>query len=429
MLSNNEIIVRQDGTDILDGRARGLIVYSREGLQAYDYQIPGAKSFTECVGISVPWGRQQQLKLVLVYRPPAPPGGPKDGDNTARMCQSLSKLEGNVVIVGDFNMKGIDWDLGWSARSGENMLLEVLQNKFWSQLVREPTHTEGNTLDLVIPSSTELVAKVEVLGYIGPGCDHNMILTYIVGPAREQRNKEEVPDWSKADYDALREAFEAVDWEDEFKDKKGEECMDLFYSVIQRVTDECIPKKLRRAGSRPIWMNKNILRLIRKKKRLWKAYSSQDFYQRDYQSFQAYKKVQNDVKKAVKLAKRKFEKSWAKGAKKNPKAFYSYLKKKTANKVSVGPLMDGDSLVTDDSEMAELLNNFFCSVFTRENLQDMPEPKQIFTGDEPLTETRFETDEVKKKLVKLKPSAAPGPDGVWTRILHKMADVLANLCL
>ena len=55
------------------------------------------------------------------------------------MCQSLAKLEGNVVIVGDFNMKGIDWDLGWSASSGENMLLEVLQNKFWSQLVREPT--------------------------------------------------------------------------------------------------------------------------------------------------------------------------------------------------------------------------------------------------------------------------------------------------
>ena len=47
-------------------------------------------------------------------------------------------------------------------------------------------------------------------------------------------------------------------------------------------------------------------------------------------------------------------------------------------------------------------------------------------GKELLTEARFEPDEVKKKLVKLKPSAAPGPDGVWTRILHKMADVLAK---
>ena len=122
-----------------------------------------------------------------------------------------------------------------------------------------------------------------------------------------------------------------------FSDKGGEECMDLFYSVIQRETDKCIPKKMRRIGSRPIWMNKNILRMIRKKKRIWKAYSSQDYYQRDFQSFKAYKKVQSDVKKAVQQAKRKLEKSLAKNAKKNPKAFYSYLKKKNCNKVSVGP--------------------------------------------------------------------------------------------
>ena len=305
-------------------------------------------------------------------------------------------------------------------------MLTLLQNKFWTQLVRGPTHVDGNTLDLVIPSTTELVAKVEVMDYLGPGCDHNMILTNLVGPARDQTTKEEVPDWSKADYNAMREAFEAVNWEEEFSDKGGEECMDLFYSVIQRETDKCIPKKMRRIGSRPIWMNKNILRMIRKKKRIWKAYSSQDYYQRDFQSFQAYKKLQSDVKKAVQQAKRKLEKSLAKNAKKNPKAFYSYLKKKNCNKVSVGPLIDGENLVTDDSQMAELLNNFFCSVFTREKLADMPEPEQLYRGDEPLTEADFKEEDVRKKLTNLKPSAAPGPDGVWTRILQKLADVLAK---
>ena len=73
----------------------------------------------------------------------------KDGGNTARMCQALAKLEGNVVIVGDFYMKGIDWDLWWSASNGENILLDILKDKFWTQLVRGPTHVDGNTLDLV----------------------------------------------------------------------------------------------------------------------------------------------------------------------------------------------------------------------------------------------------------------------------------------
>ena len=56
----------------------------------------------------------------------------------------------------------------------------------------------------MITSSPELVASTEVLDYLGPGCDHNMILTNLVGPVRDENTKEEVPDWSKADYNAMR---------------------------------------------------------------------------------------------------------------------------------------------------------------------------------------------------------------------------------
>ena len=38
----------------------------------------------------------------------------------------------------------------------------------------------------------------------------------------------------------------------------------------------------------------------------------------------------------------------------------------------------------------------------------------------------FQAGKVKKKLKELRPSAAPGPDRVMTRVLHTMADVLAS---
>ena len=41
----------------------------------------------------------------------------------------------------------------------------------------------------------------------------------------------------------------------------------------------------------------------------------------------------------MKKAKRDFEKKLAKNAKKNSKMFLSYMKQKTANKVTVGPLV------------------------------------------------------------------------------------------
>merc|ERR1712030_23581 len=99
--------------------------------------------------------------------------------------------------------------------------------------------------------------------------------------------------------------------------------------------------------------------------------------------FEAYRNVQKEVQKSVKKAKRNFERKIAKDE--NKKAFYSYMKKKTSNRVSVGPLKEGDELVTDNKKMAEILNNWYCSMFTRENLQQLPEAEQIFTGNVPLT--------------------------------------------
>ena len=115
------------------------------------------------------------------------------------------------------------------------------------------------------------------------------------------------------------------------------------------------PKKLRRANNRPIWMTRNLMRIIRKKRRLWKVYKSS----KDYQEYLAYKNVEKTVQKSVRRAKQKFERNLAKNAKKSPKAFYSYLRTKTSNKETVGPLKDGKEYTTNDEKMANVLNDFF----------------------------------------------------------------------
>ena len=102
------------------------------------------------------------------------------------------------------------------------------------------------------------------------------------------------------------------------------------------------------------------------------------------------------------------------------------MKKKTSNRVSVGPLKDGEKIVTDNKEMAEMLNNWYLSVFTRENLEQMPEAEQLFTGETPLISVKFTPNKVLEKLKELKPNAAPGPDGIWTKIISSMAEVICG---
>ena len=75
--------------------------------------------------------------------------------------------------------------------------------------------------------------------------------------------------------------------------------------------------------------------------------------------------------------------------------------------------------------MAELLNDFFCSVFTREDCSNIPQAEQLFTGEVPLETVEITEEKVRKKLEKLKPSSAPGPDKLWPRVLHKLSTVIA----
>ena len=80
---------------------------------------------------------------------------------------------------------------------------------------------------------------------------------------------EEVPDWQKADFVKLREILGEIDWGEEFLDKSTAEMWTIFEQKLNSAQLSCVPKKRRRVSNKPIWMNLNVLRVIRKKRRLW----------------------------------------------------------------------------------------------------------------------------------------------------------------
>ena len=70
---------------------------------------------------------------------------------------------------------------------------------------------------------------------------------------------------------------------------------------------------------------------------------------------------------------------------------------------------DVNKLITDDCTMAEMLNTFFCSVFTREDLSRLPEAEHYLQGvdSEKLRTVIITEEKIKKKLQNLPPSSAP----------------------
>ena len=84
-----------------------------------------------------------------------------------------------------------------------------------------------------------------------------------------------------------------------------------------------------------------------------------------------------------------------------------------------------NKLVTDNKEQANILNNWYCSVFTREDISQVPEAVDVFEDSNTLEEIVITRDRLKKKLLALKPKSAPGPDKIWARVAHDLATELS----
>ena len=162
-----------------------------------------------------------------------------------------------------YNLPGIDWERGWSASTGEQMVIDTFNDMFWTQHVRGATHVGGNTLDLLTSSNRDMIVDLKNHGYLGTS-DHIILEASIAGPIRGVDSDELIPDWSKADLSNFKESVANIDWQAKFLDKSGKECMAEIYQIIENGSKTFVPLRPRRISSKPVWMNRNILRLIRK---------------------------------------------------------------------------------------------------------------------------------------------------------------------
>jgi len=122
----------------------------------------------------------------------------------------------------------------------------------------------------------------------------------------------------------------------------------------------------------------------------------------------------------VKKVKFNFEKKLAENIKKDSKSFYAYVRGRSQATRKLGPLKDSrGNLVESSEDMSVLFNEAFGKVFTKENLNDVPEAKWVFTGKEGtgLCDISLDEETVLQKLEKLRDDKAAGADELVPRFL------------
>ena len=112
---------------------------------------------------------------------------------------------------------------------------------------------------------------------------------------------------------------------------------------------------------------------------------------------------------------------------KNPKRFWSAVKSTRNSRPTVNFLHTDDTFTTDKLCMANILNTFFHSVFNPREAEP-PTSTQSETLSPPtpqLCHIELADFEVVEVLRQLDPNKACGPDGIPSRLLSELADVIS----
>ena len=158
---------------------------------------------------------------------------------------------------------------------------------------------------------------------------------------------------------------------------------------------------------------------------MWRVYRRT----RKGEDYANYKEALNLATTEIRKSKRTFEKKLVGNIKNDSKNFYAYVRSKQKVRGKVGPLENNrGNILSDGFHMAEVVNEYFSSVFTTEDISSLPVPFTKFEGNksEHLGQLFVTPEMIAQKIKKMKDNKSPGVDGIPPKLFKEISTPLAN---
>ena len=419
-ISDAEISV--DGYDLFRNdrkshRGGGCLIYVKNNLHATLIEDLSFDYDAETLWCKLDAGAYE-LIICTCYRMPS---SSEDEDDKLHECIKVAcDRYKNIIITGDFNHPSIKWEELHSRIEGLNFMNLTLEC-YLTQHVKEATRGQ-NILDLVLSYPEQLVEEVEIAEPLGTS-DHCAVEFKVPVALSEENWKVEYHDYRNANYKGMRGFLRNINWSQELNNLNCEEMWSIIKSKYNLAVGEYVPKRIRsKSKKQPPWWNKKINSLRRKRTKWWKQYQTSKLHD-DYIQ---YKNAMDQTRKEIRNAKRKHENKIACNIKTDPKLYYRYARSKMQVKEGIGPLRDENNVETTDiEEMSTILNNYFATVFTEEDVTNVPTPTIFNVNNEEVDDIDLSPEAVYDKLKSLDPEKAPGNDNINPAILRNAAKELA----
>ena len=396
----------------------GLMIYVRHNLH-YTRRMDLEPQGIECMWIELTLNHKHVL-FGLFYRPPSSKAAYLTTIENSIHLATDTGIQ-NILITGDFNFNMLN------ARPASK-INDLCQQYSLKQTIDEPTHFFDDTpslLDLILTSNSDHLL------YTGVG---DPFLTQqvrfhcpIYGICNFTKPKHKSffrHTWSfeRGDYNSLREKASRTNW-DTLYDTDITKYAENISNHIIAIAKECIPnRKTRIKPDEPSWINMEIKRFIRKRKRAFKKAKTTN----SHNHWAKFKQLRNRVIHLIRESKQSPKVKVADKLKNGSlysKDWWRTLKSVIApnSKNSVPPLIKDGTIADDETDKANILNDFFRDqTLIDDNGVDLPQFESYDVLSE-LNSIHITPDEVKTVLKSLPLGKAAGPDGINNRVLRELA--------
>ena len=401
---------------ISDDHERGggvCILTNNNTVRAIAVSLPLQYKHCEMCVIDVLFGARDSLRLFGLYRPP---GYNRNAEalnyavDLYRCIDFLYVQQQTNIICGDFNLPDIDWSLNNCLRCNDftvsGLFLSLYYKYSLEQLVNVATRN-NNILDLIFTNDMNTVVNVSVDDPFS-NSDHstvsfNVFITSNSVPETSRAcDARIVYNFDNADWRSINLYLSHVDFDYLFVSYSSVvDVFTAFYNVLYDCISLYVPVK-RVGKTRKPHYPYYIQRLVRKKAAAWRQYRSRTTLIARTRYNKAAAVCRRETRAFVARSERRLI------DKGNLGAFYRHANKKFCTKTAIGPIRDKSNILnTDPLKKAEILNETFCSYFTK-NDGNMPVMSAVTSAH--LQSVDFSPNFVHKAIQKLKTNASGGPD-------------------
>ena len=411
-------LVRRDRKDLIKLRGGGVAIYVKNDINVLERDDLNNQLFPETVWCELVFKGEKTL-LGVLYRAPD-----SLSINNEAMYSLIHKVgKENVVIMGDFNFP----ELKWTSRGDtvhDHPFITCINDNFFEQLVDKPTRGDS-ILDLVLCSDKSFVENLTVEEPFATS-DHHIIRFSLVVNKEVATYCKISYNYFKADYNKIREYVKSREWGNLIDNSDVEKSWTALKEELLNVRNNFVPTN-KQNKNKCKWVTKEVVRCRRAKKKAWNKYVKSG---KNLQLYQQYVNKRKQCTVVNKKAKEEYETKLANNIKEDSKSFYAYIRSKQRCKEKVGPLKDTlGNVVNDDKLNADLLNRYFVSVFTNEDLNYIPEPDNVFVDrnvNDGLIKVEVNETIVYKKLTEINVNKTAGVDGIHPKLLFELKNELAN---